>query len=353
MKHSSIKPVNSQSILALSGCVAGGERREPRDHGGVAALDLYNGHLNTVNSAYSDIPLQSPRFLPLNKNGLPVSGWFGRPESVYNQSPFVAKIQPFKAGGYEVTISPIDIERVGSVLDGLNNTGKREKGEQKANDIVRSKQRAKTQVRYLIKSIGCDRLLTLSIREGADNFTSLDEWSVCWAKFKKLCSKALGHDLHYVAVPEKHTKGNYHLHVAIAGHINIKMIRRFWYMALGGRGNEAGAFTPGQVDISFKKHLTRLQRLSGCARYVSKYIVKQDDIVEFNKKRYWSSKHNLPDVRRYVLSGVNVYDALNELFNELGLDIKKIYDGKSVFVFPNQFGAWFSFDESFALPIPF
>ena len=38
----------------------------------------------------------------------------------------------------------------------------------------------------------------------------------------------------YVAILEKHEKGNYHLHVAWCGRVNVGIVRKMWLAALGG-----------------------------------------------------------------------------------------------------------------------
>lgn len=107
----------------------------------------------------------------------------------------------------------------------------------------------------------------------------------------------------------------------------------------------------GNLDIQYKPNMTQYKRRQGVARYVSKYITKQLGQTEFNRKRYWSTRHALPPVKRYVLTAQEVGAALVELAGVMGLKVSALLE--TAFVFPNQSGAWFSFDESMDEPPPF
>jgi hypothetical protein len=353
-------PVSYDSLSKIGGGFAASMScANGAGHGGgeAAPLDLTIGHLSTdtiqqstiVNDfAFDDsIPfIKSSRYVPMQRlAGEPVAGWFNLQGRAYRDVTLVAKVQPLQAGGYEVVISWLDLEKIAHAMDRERIGGKREAREQNENDVIRSRQRSKKQVRLKIKSMGCDRLLTLTRRESNPlEFWRLEDWAAAWKKFVRLCDK-LGVTLQYVAVPEMHAKGNYHLHAAISGHVNIKIIRQLWWVCCGGRGQ-------GNVDISFKAHVSDLKRRAGVSKYVSKYITKQQ-FTAFNKKRYWSSRHALPPVRRYVLGGDNVYSGLLELAEILGLADYKVMDKKRVFFFPNGSGCWFSYSEELALPPPF
>jgi hypothetical protein len=326
-------------------CIESSDKQEAR--GGVSPLDLFNGHLRTDDSLSAAIPLQLA-FSPYLKHSVPIKGWYRRQDTAYQETPFVAKVQPFAAGGYEVTITKVDLEKVGCAIDGFCSSGKREKREQNINDIISARRRAVRSVRHKIKSMGADRLLTLSRRE-VDNYYTVSDWGQAWKRFCRLC-RAAGIELNYVAVLETHVKGNYHMHAAIVGNINVKTIRRFWHISLGGRGNEKGALSPGNVDIAFKHNLTAHRRRAGVAKYVSKYITKQCH-TDFNKKRYWSSRHKLPDVIRYeLLPSETVRHAMFDLADILGLDVGELL--KRIFVFKDV-GAWFTFDDVLLHPVPF
>jgi hypothetical protein len=80
-------------------------------------------------------------------------------------------------------------------------------------------------------------------------------------------------------------------------------------------------------------------------------LTKQAGSVEFNKKRYWSSRHTLPPVMRYVFNTDDLGSAFNEIVGLKGLDIIEV--ANNMFIFPSGGGIWFSYDDAFLLPVPF
>lgn len=315
------------------------------DDGGEAPLDLFNGHLTDLS-----LPsLSSPSFFPVNR-ALPLElepkGWFCRPGHRPDKDfHYVAKLQPFESGGYEVTLLKTDLKQIARSMDTPRRTGKRVQGEQNGNDVVSSVNRSKRRIRYLVKSMGCDRLLTLTKRENdPDAFWTVQDWAIAWERFNRACKK-MGVALVYVAVLERHKKGNYHLHAAISGRISVNHIRKIWLACCGG-GKGAG-----NVDISMKQGLSAHKRRAGLSKYVSKYVAKQLGQTEFNKKRYWSSRHKLPDSVRYVLSADDVQAALFELAGFFSLDFQAL--SRRSFLFKLDTCAWFSFDDDLSLPPPF
>ena len=149
--------------------------------------------------------------------------------------------------------------------------------------------------------------------------------------------KKAGIEIEYVAVPEKHKKGGYHLHVAIKGRVNINIMNGCWWSLCGGKGM-------GNIDISFKKNQSQSQRLQGVAKYVSKYVTKQKGVVDFNKKRYWSTKTGGEKITRMILSADSYEDALKEISRNFGYKENVIKE--QGYQFPNEGGIWFESDES-------
>lgn len=348
--------------------------RDKSSHiGGDSPLDLIKGHLTEIDNdsplcdslgsnsdfSFSSFPFSVPSsfsFLPVSRSHLPdedqPKNWFRSSNNYIHPSPespfhYVAKLQPFQSGGYEVTLTKIDFQQLVSRVDSSRFRGKREKGEQKPEDIESSINRSKRKVRHLIKSMGCDRLLTLTKRESdPDTYWTKDEWAAAWDKFNKLCKKA-GAPISYVAVLEKHKKGNYHLHAAIVGHISVNLIRKIWLVCIGGGKGS------GNVDIKMRRNCSEHVRRAGLAKYVSKYITKQADNTEFNKRRYWPSRHKLPEPRRYILNSEHVVSALIELAEYLGLNFRVLLDKAFMFEGGNGEGAWFAFDDILVAEPPF
>jgi len=113
----------------------------------------------------------------------------------------------------------------------------------------------------------------------------------------------------------------------------------------------------GNVDIKFRGDLSDHARRAGLAKYVSKYITKQVGQTEFNKKRYWSSRHKLPSPRRYILKSMDMLGAMQEICSYLGLVLSNVADVAyqfSSFKDGLEFhGLWFSFDDDLVSPVPF
>lgn len=234
---------------------------------------------------------------------------------------FVLKIQRFQNQGYEAVLMPLDLSEIARLSDSPKTRVRSDRSEQSPELIEQSIQRSKRKVRHLIKSMGCDRLLTLTRREGElDEWYSQDDWIKAWKRFNRLLRIA-GAPISYVAVLERHKKGNYHLHAAIVGKCNINLIRRCWYAALGQRTD---GLTPGQTNIQFRQNCTPYQRRAGLAKYVSKYLTKQANLSEFNRKRYFQSSHELPLPTRQVLRAANFLDAVAEMCSLLSLDLAAV-----------------------------
>jgi hypothetical protein len=311
------------------------------------ALNLINGHLT------------EHRYIACSR-GFPSQNepknWFRSSENSCssNRLPFVLRVQPFASGGYEATLMKIDLDNMVRNMDSVHIPGKREEGIRDENNIASSINRAKQKMRWLIKSMGCDRLGTFTKRENdSDNYMTPEQWGQAWDRLLRLCKRA-NCQFQYVAVLERHKSGAYHLHAAMIGRVNLELIRRLWYIALGAKGNERGSFTPGGFNISYKSNMTRTDRLRGVSKYISKYVSKQLGHTEFNKKRYWSSRHQLPPSVRYMLAAESIQDAIFELSGILSLSLVNTAGVKpGVFLFPSGNGLWFNYDESLGAEPPF
>jgi hypothetical protein len=311
-----------------------------------APLDLINGHLGdgSYRAASRGFPSQNE---PKN--------WFVAFEkSIDNRIPFVVRVQPFESGGYELTMTKVDLDKMVRTMESVHTSAKRIQGEQDENNVISSINRSKKKIRYLIKSMGCDRLATFTIRQNdPSKYLTIEEWGAAWDRLLRLCKKA-NCRFQYVAVLEHHKSGAYHLHAALVGRANVVMLRRLWFIALGCKGDERGVSSPGNVDIKYRADLSRSERLAGIAKYMSKYVSKQLGHTEFNKKRYWASRHTLPSPVRYMLAAENMEDAVLELNKLLSVNLKTS-EGlmPGVYVFPSGNGLWFNYDESLAAEPPF
>lgn len=235
-------------------------------------------------------------------------------------SPFsdehIVRVQRFPDGQQEVVSFSVAVRRHFQEirLRPRGARGKREKLEHETDDDVSTKaskslqtsiERSKRMVRKRCKAIRADRMLTLSTRA---NETRIEVWSKWWDEFRRRLNKL--QDFHYVAVLEKQQRGAWHIHVAVSGRQNWKLLRSIWLAVISKSG------TDGAVNDStggFKKYCA-FKRIGGKGRamrhriatYIAKYIGKDANVSSFNKKRYWTSRGIVvPEVEPYVHLGPN------------------------------------------------
>jgi hypothetical protein len=354
LQHSDVQTLRQidgfvQSLGAMPAAMRGTDGARSDTPGARSALDLIEEHLTTP-------PSHCLEYTPATR-GLPegqdfqnwerpdVQGW--QPSDEGNM---VASIRSFASGGYELSCRRIDLPGLSRMLDARRKTGPREKPDEQDPEIVKkSARRAKRKVRHLCKSMGVDRLLTLTRREGDNNrsdWWNRQGWLDAWERFQRLCKRA-GLDLCCVAVLEDHKKGNHHLHIALTGWLPVHLIRKLWALCTGATG--------GNVDIKKRRgNQTRLERTARIASYISKYIGKQFESSEFNKKRYFATRHTMPEVRRIILNASTTGEAFTEVCAYLGLDVLKLTFSKyGCFTFPDGGGFWLNYAEEFAIPPPF
>lgn len=262
---------------------------------------------------------------------------------------FVAKVQSFKVGGYELSVRSLELEKIGRAIEGVRRIGKREKPDSiDLENVRKAAQRAKRRVRYLTKNMAASHLVTFTRRETeAGGFWAAEEWVKAWDKLRRLIVKAKG-EFPYVAVLERHKKGNYHLHVAWAEapgqKVNLNLVRGCWWAVCGGRGQ-------GNVDAQFIRVRAGLERADKVAKYISKYTSKHfEDDPRFNKKRYWASRQDLEPARRVVLRSFDLAGAVAEVMGMHGLNMADymrqtkrgpVHDG--FFPFPDGSGFWLTY----------
>jgi hypothetical protein len=203
-------------------------------------------------------------------------------------------------------------------------------------------------------------LVTFTRRELLEaEFWTVDQWAAAWDRMRRALERWRPGFL-YVAVLERHKKGNFHLHVAWVEapgeKVNLNVVRGLWWGVCGGRGR-------GNVDAQYIKVRAGLERADKVARYISKYTAKHfEEDARFNKKRYWASRQTLEDARRYILGQCTVDEALRRVLAMHGLDMGNYvqYQGKrgprydGFFPFPDGSGFWMAcIPDKHAAPIPF
>lgn len=148
--------------------------------------------------------------------------------------------------------------------------------------------RARAQLRRRLRCIRADHLYTFTKR---GKFESLDAAWLAWKEFLRLMGLRFpGRAWVYVAVPEQHADGTWHIHAGVPGFWDIAAVRVVWIRALGGaRAATHGPDCPGNVDVKYKGWNGRLgaRRLS---RYIAKYVGKGFGAVDAGRKLFSSSK---------------------------------------------------------------
>jgi hypothetical protein len=242
---------------------------------------------------------------------------------------FLATVQAFSRGGYEVTARRVDAQQIAERRCLAPRTVVRQRSEAapeaRDENIRRARFRAKRRVRHNCKQIGADRLLTLTTREQSSTPESMLQR---WQHWLRLVERALGRPFHYVAVLEPHPSNpqHLHIHVAVAVYLNVNVLRHCWWQVCGGRGM-------GNVHVKRLGGAEIERRVSRVASYISKYLMK-DTLCRFNKKAYWASRVRLPEVRRYWLKAQDLSAAIRELIEEFGTRLR------SGFISPDQTVFW-------------
>lgn len=159
-----------------------------------------------------------------------------------------------------------------------------------------SAHRAARSLRYRCLALKPDRMFTFTKR---GKFGSVEELHFHWRRFYKLLSKLPNLDMPFVAVPELHGDGEtWHLHVAVRGYQSVSFLRKLWYRALGGRGDETGDQTLGSVNVRYFE--SRRKAALCVASYMSKYLSKSFRQTHGTRKSYWCSHGLHPmTVQRY------------------------------------------------------
>lgn len=166
-----------------------------------------------------------------------------------------------------------------------------------AEKIAWRRRRTGRSLRYRCLALKADHMLTFTKR---GKFDSLDDLRAAWLRFYRLLKKFPNLDFRYVAVPELHGDGEtWHLHVAVRGRYDVVFLRRLWYRALGGRGDERGEDTPGSLHARYFNN--RRKAALSVAGYMSKYMGKSFSATGGGRRAFWASIGLVPaSIHRWV-----------------------------------------------------
>ena len=236
---------------------------------------------------------------------------------------FRERLNAYMASGGETSLGPIPPAWV------CSKTGEIRAPEyDQETDRERAMRRARQRLRWLVKAIDADRMLTLTTRENIEDFKVSRKQLV---RFLSMCRREWGSAWRYVGVPERQERGAWHWHFAVAGWVNVDKVRGFWWRALGAKvvfSEEGkpilkdGGQTPGNIDVkapkrSRSKRVWDPDRLSG---YLQKYMGKalgEDEAlqgvasyvarrgVQWTVKRFWCFAKDFADVVREVFTAID------------------------------------------------
>lgn len=153
---------------------------------------------------------------------------------------------------------------------------RRRRDEKNAENRARAARKARQTVMHRVKVIKADRLLTLTYRE---NMTDRRRLQRDWQAFVRRIRRVQGFE--YVATQERQKRGAWHIHVAIKGRQNYRLLRSIWRSVVGENN--------GNIDVRnpFRERALRHK----LAAYMSKYVGKGFDEQETKgARRVWCSE---------------------------------------------------------------
>ncbi len=210
---------------------------------------------------------------------------------------------------------------------GRNKGGKQREAENKdemsENSKIAASCRAKKVVRQKIATIQADRMLTITYRGCMTDFNKL------WRDFKLLLRNLKKRNIKfdYVAVPERHKHGGYHLHIALKGFIMIQIVREEWYHITRREDGKTG----GNVDITTPRN-KKLWAPINLASYLAKYVTKAMDCVEISRRRYRTSLNiNVNKLVKYVHISLSDFYTQRSIESLLGVEFNNNYEYRDGF----------------------
>ena len=249
---------------------------------------------------------------------------------------------------------PIDPE---TGIQMIRPKAKRGESGDREKSIEISTQRSRRSVRERCKSISADHMLTLTYRENVqDRERVLGDMKEFVRRINKLEKMGL-RKLHYVAVLEPQERGALHIHMAVHGFKRWKTLFAIW-QEIVGKGN-GGVYVSGSGELemkdgAFKKKAKRNARKRGVhevAAYLSKYIGKDVDETDLNKKRYFASRGIVVPERQTLGIFSEDFDVAFEAAFRFLVETSNL-QGMQTYRCPGRSAFWFATSDSrFKLPV--
>lgn len=267
---------------------------QSEDVGGAAPINLYIGHLSTKCSSLRE------------QYDKPLEGFY-----------YLVSLDSFGKGYSNGTITKHEFPALKSKADRKRISKSRT--EMSEEDRKKSTIRAKKELRKKTIMLKPINMLTLTFKHPV--YEREKAYKVLH-KFVRDMNIRFG-KFDYVAVAERHKKGDFHFHLAINEKYHWNTVRYLWRKATGtGEGNTHFS------DEKFRGQRDSMEKSIRIAGYICKYFSK-DDVSEICQKRY-SSSRGIPKPRKerfYIPITQYTFELVEELIQEVtGKRIKKIYD---------------------------
>lgn len=232
----------------------------------------------------------------------------------------------FKNGGYEVDMRAVKRKKTAPEDD---KTSAREK-EREFNRKIGA---ARRDVRHRVKAFGCDRLVTLT-RSPAEGTWSIDDWKRAVSRFIATLRRR-GCQLQYVAVPQRHKSGQWHVHIAVNASIPVDVARSAWTAEAGSRS---------RVVITRHIRDDRLTRVAKIGSYITKTLDLDWLCFPTKAKRFWSSLGGETKQSCWYIRAASFRDALEKLAQQLNLDVARILDCEECrVIYPDDRGIFLNY----------
>ncbi|MBN9461587.1 MAG: hypothetical protein J0H00_10215 [Burkholderiales bacterium] len=168
----------------------------------------------------------------------------------------------------------------------------------------RAARRARVECAARLKAIKADRMLTLTYREC---MTDRKRLARDWQEFVRRLRRYVVTGFQYVATHERQRRGAWHMHVAVSGRQNYRLVRAVWRSVVGADN--------GNIDVRNPWREKKLRHK--LAAYMGKYIAKNAEEGELGERRVWCSK-GIDQAPREVYGGVFTgWESAVELANGL------------------------------------
>jgi hypothetical protein len=195
---------------------------------------------------------------------------------------------------------------------------------------ARSVARAKREILRKCMTAHLDHLVTCTYRR---NETSLQQAMIDATRFVQAVRKGCP-DWQYIMtweIQEERARVTghrvWHLHFAVRGFQNIPLLQNAWESVVGAGMGNCDVHIPGHKKGEKYRPSARWGRLR-LGRYLGKYIAKNFEETELNKKRYWHSEGvSSPQVERVPVIGQgDMRSWAVDLFKGSGVRVVRVWE---------------------------